>query len=105
MILVRWSIDARFGHITAVIDAMVQWQKEIGSVIGWQKMRLVTGFVGAIESKVQTEVYLNSLAELNEACEKLATIEAHQKWSKDLEPFVVSGTNRWEIFHVLVDSE
>lgn len=104
MILARWSVDTRFGHIEAVINAMTQWYKEIGSAIGWTEMRLLAGSVGALESTVQMEVRLNNFTELSEAWDKLSTIEAHQKWSKDLEPFIVSGTNRWEVFHILGDS-
>lgn len=105
MILARWSIDARFGHKQAVVDAMIQWQKEIGSTIGWTEMRLLTGSIGARESTVQSEVSMNDLAELSAAWDKLGTIEAHKRWSKDLEPFIVSGTPRWEIFRILGDSK
>lgn len=101
MIVARWSIDARFGYKQAVIDAMTKWQKEIGDTIGWTEVRLLTGSIGARESTVQSEVYLKDLAELNAAWDKLATIEAHKQWSKDLEPYIVSGTPRWEIFRIL----
>lgn len=104
MILARWSIDARFGHKQAVIDSMIQWQKEIGSTIGWNEMRLLTGSIGARESTVQSEIRLKNLAELNAAWDKLATIEAHKRWSKDLEPFIVSGTPRWEVFRILAEA-
>ena len=36
--------------------------------------------------------------------ELLATIEAHKQWSKNLEPYIVSGTPRWEVFRILADS-
>jgi hypothetical protein len=104
MIVARWSIDARFGHKQKVIDSMITWQKEIGSTIGWTDVRLVTGSVGAHESTVQSEVVLKDLAELSASWDKLATIDAHKKWSKDLEPYIVSGTPRWEVFRVLADS-
>lgn len=105
MILARWSIDARFGHKQTVIDSMMQWQKEIGSTIGWSNLRLITGSVGARESTVQSEVVLTDLAELSACWDKLAKIEAHKQWSKDLEPYIVSGTPRWEIFRILEDSK
>jgi len=38
---------------------------------------------------------------LNAAWDKLATIEAHKQWSKDLEPHVVSGSARWEVLRLL----
>jgi hypothetical protein len=103
MILARWSIDARFGYKQAVIDSMKQWQREIGPQVGWtaDRSRLLTGSIGAHESLVVSELVLNDLAELNASWDKLATIEAHREWSRSLEPFVVSGTSRWEIFRIL----
>jgi len=44
---------------------------------------------------------VSDLAALNASWDKLATIDAHKEWSKSLEPYVVSGTSRWEIFRVL----
>lgn len=103
MIVARWSIDARFGHKQSVIDSMNTWMTEVGSQIGWTKehTRLLTGSVGTLESTVQTEVVLKDLAELGAAWDKLATIEAHKRWSKEIEPYVVSGTPRWEVLRVL----
>ncbi|QAU33686.1 hypothetical protein [Janthinobacterium sp. 17J80-10] len=104
MILARWSIDARFGHKQTVIDFMVKWQKEIGSAIGWTEARILTGSVGAKESTVQAEILLKDLGELSASWDKLATNEAHKQWGKDLEPFIVSGTPKWEIFRIVADS-
>lgn len=103
MIIARWSIDARFGYKSNVVELMQRWQKEIGTQLGWtqDKTRLLTGSIGALESTVQSEVVLKDIAELNAAWEKLATIEPHRNWSKEMEPYVVSGTPRWEIFRVL----
>ena len=44
---------------------------------------------------------IKDLTELNQVWDKLATIPAHKQWSKDLEPHIVSGTSRWEIYRVL----
>ena len=103
MMIARWQIEARFGHKQAVIDSLKRWFEEIGTQIGWtpDKVRIVTGSVGALESTVQAEVQIEDLAELDASWEKLGTIEAHKKWSKDIEPYVVSGTPRWQVFRVV----
>ena len=44
---------------------------------------------------------IEDLAELGRAWEKLGTIAAHKQWSKDIEPYIVSGTPHWQIFRVL----
>ncbi|HWP92859.1 MAG TPA: hypothetical protein VNN20_11765 [Thermodesulfobacteriota bacterium] len=104
MIVARWNIEARFGHKQTAIDLIKKWNKEIGAKIGWKKdkVRVLTGSVGAPESSIQVEILLKDLSELNASWEKLATIEAHKQWGKDLEPYIVSGTSRWEIFRVVV---
>ncbi len=99
MIVARWQIDARFGHKAEVITSMRRWLEEIGSQVGWKpdNTRLLTGSVGVAESTVITEVEFNSLADLSKAWDRLATIDAHKQWSKNLEPSIVSGSHRWEI--------
>lgn len=101
--IARWSIDAKFGYKQSVIDLMQKWMREIAPQAGFtaDKMRLLTGSVGALESTIQAEHLVKDLAELDQAWEKLASIAAHKQWGKDLEPHVVSGTNRWEIYRVL----
>jgi hypothetical protein len=103
MIIARWSIDAKFGYKQNVIDLMQRWARDIAPQIGWtaDKMRLLTGSIGALEATVQSELLVNDLAQLNAAWDKLATIQAHKQWGKELEPHVVSGTNRWEIYRLL----
>ena len=103
MMVARWSIDAKFGYKQNVIDLMRRWETEIAPQAGFtaDKMRLITGSIGALEATVQSEALVKDLAELNQAWDKLGTIAAHKLWSKELEPFVVSGTNRWEIYRVI----
>jgi hypothetical protein len=103
MIVARWSIDARFGHKAVVVDSMKRWLVEVGSQIGWtaENTRLLTGSIGTHESTVQSEVVLKDIAELNGCWDKLAAIEAHKQWSMDLEPYVVSGSPRWEVLRIL----
>ena len=58
MMIARWQIEARFGHKQTVIDSLKKWSAEIGVQIGWteDKVRILTGSIGALESTVQTEV-------------------------------------------------
>lgn len=103
MMIARWSIDAKFGYKQNVIDLMQYWLSEIAPKIGFgaDSTRLLTGSVGALEATLQIEHLVKNLGELDKAWAKLAKIDAHRKWGKDLEPHVVSGTSRWEVFRVL----
>ena len=103
MMVARWSIDAKFGYKQNVVDLMQRWLKEIAPQAGIKtdKARLLTGSIGALEATIQSEHVIEDLTELNQVWDKLAAIPAHKQWSKELEPFVVSGTSRWEIYRVL----
>jgi hypothetical protein len=102
MMIARWHIDARFGHKQEVLNAVQDWCKNIGSQIGWSpgKTRITTGSIGALESTIELEVEVKDLSELDESWAKLAAIEAHKQWSADVEPYIVSGTPRWEVYRV-----
>ena len=102
MMIARWQIEARFGHKQTAIDMLKRWSQEIGSQVGWteDKFRIITGSIGALESTIESEVAIADLNELDKAFENLGTIEAHKEWSKEMEPYVVSGTPHWKIFRV-----
>jgi hypothetical protein len=63
--------------------------------------RAATGSIGAPESRLEFETQVSSLAELEKSWAEMAKIPAHRQFSKDLEPHVVSGSNRWEILRIL----
>ena len=103
MMVARWSIDAKFGYKQDVIDLMQRWFRDIGPQVGFSadNTRLLTASIGALEATIQAEHLVKDLGELNRAWDKLAAIAAHKQWAKDLEPHVVSGTSRWEIYRVV----
>ena len=102
MIIARWEIIARFGHKPEVVDAMNWWADQIGSKLGWtDRMQMMTGSVGAPESAVVVEVKLDDLTALQAGWDALGELDEHHRWSRNLEPKVVSGTNRWEVYKTL----
>jgi hypothetical protein len=100
MLIARWQIDARFGQKKIVIDKLKAWASDIAPRVGLTRGRLLTGSIGALEATVIHEWEVDDLAMLEKAWARLADIPEHAKWSVDLEPFVVSGTARWEILRV-----
>jgi hypothetical protein len=105
MMVARWQIQARFGHKEAALDSMKRWIQEIGSQIDWtpDRVRVITGSVGAYESTIETEIMIKDLKELDDAWSKLAKLSPHKKWGQEFENLIVSGTSRWEIFRVVSD--
>lgn len=101
MLIATWQIDARFGHKQQVIDKMREWEQKVGEPAGMRSGRLLTGSIGAREATVMHEWEIENLAEMESVWSKLATLPEHQRWGKELEPYVVSGSSRWNVYRVL----
>ena len=103
MMIARWHIDARFGHKQIVIDSLKKWCEEIGAQIGWtaHKTRIASGSVGALESTIELEVQIEDLADLGASWAKLGSVDGHAAWSKEIEPYIVSGSMRWDVYRVV----
>lgn len=103
MFSARWQIDAKFGHKQTALELMRKWEREIGSQVGIADLgfQIMTGSIGAREATIESHHQVKSLAQLEEFFAKIAKIEAHAKWGKELEPYVVSGTSQWQIFRIV----
>jgi hypothetical protein len=103
MFVARWQIDARFGHKQAVIDLLRKWERDVGSKAGTDHMdfKILTGSIGAREATVEANHSVESIAQLERFFESIERIEAHRQWSKDLEPYVVSGSAFWNIYRLV----
>ena len=102
MFVARWQIDARFGQKDNVIELMHEWDREIGPKVGMPgAAKYLTGSIGAREATVEMNVEVESLAELERVFDAMGELPAHAEWGSKMEPFIVSGTSRWEIFRVL----
>lgn len=103
MFIARWIVDVKFGHKDEFFALHKKWEEEVGSKLGAEKktQRVLTGSIGAAESRIETDTEVESLAELEQFFSRLMEIPAHKEWGKQLEPLIVSGSNRWEIFRVV----
>lgn len=101
MFVARWIVDARFGKKDECLGVMKKWQQEVGEKVGWKETRLTTGSVGALESRIEMEVKVESLADLEQAWGRFGDFSYHKQFGKELEPTIVSGSHKWEIFRIL----
>lgn len=101
MIVARWHVNARFGKKQELIREMRNWWEKIGREIGQTDYTLMTGSVGAAESLVVVDVRCNDMAELNQQWDALAKRADHIEFASKIEPLLVSGSTRWEIFRVI----
>ncbi len=101
MIVARWHFKVRFGMKQTAIDKVKEWWSSIGAAIGQTDYTIMTGSVGAEEALVTVDVRVKDMAELNDQWDKLAQRDDHTQFATELEPLIVSGSTRWEIFRVV----
>jgi hypothetical protein len=101
MFIARWTITAKFGHKDAALALCAKWHKEVGAQAGFKKTRVLTGSIGACESRIDIENEFASLADVEKAWSEMSKNPWHQQFGKELEPHVVSGTNHWEVLRVV----
>jgi hypothetical protein len=70
-------------------------------------IRIASMLVGSIGAREATVVHewtvadLANLADLEKCWAALGKIDTHKKWSRDMEPYVLSGSARWEIYRIV----
>ena len=101
MIVARWHVKARFGMKPQVIKLVKEWWKTVGETIGQTDYTLMTGSVGAEESLVTMDVRVSDMGELQRQWDALPSNKDHQRFAEEMEPLIVSGSTRWEIFRVV----
>jgi hypothetical protein len=86
-----------------VIGLLKEWDEKIGVALGldMSRFRYITGSVGALESQIESEFRVETLAELDDFFGGMSKLDFMAEWSTSLEPYVVSATNRWEVFREL----
>ncbi len=101
MIIARWQFKARFGMKQDAIDSVQEWWRTIGSEIGQTDYSIMTGSVGVEEAVVMVDVRVKDMTELNDQWEKLSKRDDHVTFASKLEPLIVSGSTKWELYRVV----
>jgi hypothetical protein len=103
MFIARWQIQARFGHKQKVLDHLPVFAREIAPAAGWAegKGKVLSGSIGVSEATVEHHWTVETLDELDRVWAKLGALDAHKRWSKELEPHIVSGSSRWDVLRVV----
>lgn len=65
------------------------------------RLRLVTGSIGAKESRFEFDHTVDSLEALQTMWDEMVKIDAHAKFGAELEPIIVPGSSHWEIFRIV----
>lgn len=103
MFLCQWHLDIPYGKQSEVLKIMQAWStlkfaaSEFRRAKSW---RILVGFVGTSASHIIDEYTFESLHDFEVAVSGMATAEfkAH---SDALAPFIVPGSQRWEIHRIV----
>lgn len=103
MMIARWQFTAKFGQKQKAIDLIKSWNSEIGTQTNIDTLneRIITGSVGVSEGLVETEFEIEGLDDLQQFFDKIATVEMHADWGREMGEVIVPGSTRWEVFRVV----
>ncbi|KAL0039602.1 hypothetical protein WJX77_003110 [Trebouxia sp. C0004] len=95
----RWCIDIKYGVKMEAIGLLQEWVQNIGSQAGLtaNNTTILSGAVGAPESRLEAEVELGNLAEL-EAFWGQVPSQAHKAWSQRAQHYLIDGSPQWEVY-------
>jgi hypothetical protein len=97
-IIARFCFDVPFGKKSDLMKLMQRWEP-LALEMGFSKPQVLVGSIGAPESRVELNHTFPSLTALEAVWAKLNDPRMAE-YQKDLAPFVIPGSHRWEIFRV-----
>jgi hypothetical protein len=97
-IIARFSFDVPFGKKAELTRLMKKWEP-MSDELGFTRPQMLVGSIGAPESRVELNHTFPSLAALEAVWAKLNDPRMAD-YQRDLAPFVVPGSHRWEILRI-----
>ena len=97
-IIARFCFDVPFGKKGDLLRLRTKWEP-MAKELGFSKPQVLIGSIGAPESRVELNHTFASLSALEAVWAKLADPRMAD-YQRDLAPFVVPGSHRWEVFRV-----
>ena len=97
-IIARFCFDVPFGRKSELMRHMQKWEP-MSQELGFTTPQVLIGSIGAPESRVELNHTFPSLAALEAVWAKLNDPRMAE-YQKELAPFVVPGSHRWEVFRI-----
>jgi hypothetical protein len=97
-IIARFSFDVPFGKKADLFKLSSKWDA-LQKDVGFPKPEILVGSIGAPESRVEFNHRFESLASLEAVWAKLNDPRMAD-YQREMAPFVVPGSHRWEILRV-----
>lgn len=94
----QWSLEIVYGKQKQAIEIMKKWNEEKFRTSNFKKseLRMMKGFIGVSASVVIDEYAFETLEDLEKALADMAQPQ-FKKYSDELAPLVVSGSQKWTI--------
>ena len=98
-IIARFSFDVPFGKKEELFRLEAK-HREHQSKAGFPKAETLVGSIGAAESRVESNYRFENLAALEAAFTKLAQEPRMAEFQREMAPYIIPGSHRWEILRV-----
>lgn len=84
------------------IALLQEWVQSIGSVAGLNSsnVSILSGAVGVPEARLELEVCMESLADLESFWQQIPQQE-HKAWSQRAQHFLIDGSPKWDIYRTV----
>jgi hypothetical protein len=100
-IIARFSFDVPFGKKAEFQKVSKKWES-VESELGFPEPEVLIGSIGVPESRVEINYRFESIAALEKVWSNLKDPRMPE-YQRDLAPFIVSGSHKWEVFRVQED--
>jgi hypothetical protein len=103
MLVCQWHLDLVYGKQAEALRVMEAWGKEKFASSEFRRAsgaRMMVGLVGVSASHVVDEYYFESMADFEAALRGMSG-EQFRKHSDALAPYIVPGSQHWEILRVV----
>jgi hypothetical protein len=97
-IVARFSFDVPFGKKVDLFKIIKKWEV-LEKELGFPRPEMLVGSIGAPESRIEFNHRFESLAALEAVWAKLDNPRMGE-YQRDMAPFVVPGSHRWEILRI-----
>jgi hypothetical protein len=97
-IIARFAFDVPFGKKAELFKLTKKWES-MEKEFGFPKPEILVGSIGAPESRVEMNHRFPSLTALEAVWAKLNNPKM-EEYQRDMAPFVVPGSHRWEVLRV-----
>lgn len=103
MIVCQWHLDIHYGKQAEALHIMRKWGEDKFAYSEFKRAsgaRIMAGLVGRSASHIVDEYYFHSLADFELALQGMGG-DRFRKHSDAMTPYIVPGSQHWEIYRVV----